>query len=93
MKNNQKINWKYSPVSVIASDGVMLEGKIKYWSKDYTVYMEVPFFAKSEGKHLLYNMPVIYVIDEELREGIKDIHLLEKAQKTLLSLYKKGDKK
>lgn len=93
MKNNQKITWKYVPILVIAPDGETLKGEIKYWDKDYTVFMEVPFFAKSEGKHLLYNIPVRYVIDEEPREGIRDIHLLEKAQKILLSLYKKGDKK
>jgi hypothetical protein len=49
----------------IEHDGVMLRGRIYYWSKDWFVVLEEPVFAFGPGLHLMYMIPVKYVAPGE----------------------------
>ena len=91
MQNNSQINWKYYSVEIIAPDGVVLKGEIKYWPKDYSICMKEPLAVHGCGSHLQYAVPVVYVTDEPQREKVHQIDLIERAKETLLSIY--GDKR
>ncbi len=87
MQNNSQINWNYYPVEIIAPDGAVLKGEIKYWAKDYSICMKEPLAVHSCGSHLQYAIPAVYVTDEPQREKVHQIDLIERAKETLLSIY------
>ena len=91
--SNQNITWKEFPIETSAEDGVILKGKIYYWSKDYTVQMEEPFESKSNGGHLMYAIPARYVTNESPIGKIKDINIIERAKDDLLFLYANKESK
>ena len=84
---NSNITWKHYEVSTTAPDGTLLKGEIRYWPKDYTVYLTEPFEAKGRGGHLMYAIPAVYVTDEAEREGVYQFRLIEIAEEDLLALY------
>ena len=85
--SNQNIIWKEFPIEITAEDGIILKGKIHYWAKDFTIQMEEPFKAKSNGGHLMYAIPAQYVTNESPRGNIKNINLIERSKNILLHLY------
>ena len=87
MQNNSQINWKYYEVEVIAPDGVVLNGTIKYWAKDYSICMTEPLVVHGCGSHLQYGIPAVYVTDEPPRKKVHQINLIERAKEVLLSIY------
>ena len=87
--NNSNITWKHYEVSTTAPDGTLLKGKIRYWSKDYSVCMTEPFEAEGCSGHMQYATPVIYATDEADRKGVYQFRLIEIAQENLLAIYSK----
>ncbi len=88
IKNNSKITWKLYKVSITAPDGVLLNGEIHYWAKDYSICMTKPFKEKACNGHLMYSVPAVYATDEVDRKGVYHYRLIELAQKKLLSIYR-----
>ena len=91
MNNQSKINYKKVTVSVLASDGVELNGEISYWAKDHVICIKTPFEKTICTGHLLYGIAVVYVTTEEPRKGVHYINLIEKAKLALIEAYE-GDK-
>lgn len=91
MQNNSQINWKYYPISVTAPDGVVLEGEIQYWAKDYKISLFYPLKLQEYCGHLQYAIPAVYVTDEPKRKGVVQRDLTDGIAELLLSLYE--DKK
>ncbi len=88
LKNsNHKITSKNEVIRVIAPDGTKLKGVLVWWSKDYNLYLNEPFEADCGGNHLMYAAPVVYVLTDTTREGMKCLPLLEKAKETLVLKY------
>ena len=89
---NNKITVKTISIETTTEDGVLLNGELKYWSKQYTVFLQKPFETKSTGYRLQYAVPVKYVIDEAPKKGVAHLDVLLIAKKALVELYKKGKK-
>jgi len=89
---NNKITWKIISIKTTSEDGVPLKGELKYWSKEYAVFLQEPFETKSVGYRLQYAVPVKYVINEAPQKGIAHLDVLSIAKKALLDLYQKGIK-
>ena len=90
IKLNQ-INSNIDVINVTASDGIELKGTLIWWSKDYNLYLNEPFEAECGGGHLTLCVPVVYVFkDDQQREGVKCIPLLDKAKEALIEKYEKG---
>ena len=87
---NNKITWKIIPVETTSDDGVLLKGELKYWSKEYAVFLQKPFETKSTGYRLQYAVPVKYVMNEAPQKGVAHLDVLSIAKKELIELYKKG---
>ena len=86
---NNKITWKIIPVETTSEDGVQLKGELKYWSKQYTVFLQKPFETKSTGYRLQYSVPVKYVINEVPQQGVAHLDVLSIAKKSLIELYER----
>ena len=89
---NNKITWKILSIKTTSEDGVPLKGELKYWAKEYAVFLQKPFETKSIGYRLQYAVPVKYVIDEAPKKGVAHLDVLLIAKKALVELYKKGTK-
>ena len=87
MQNNSKFTWKYHSVTVTAPDGVVLNGQIKYWAKDYSTYLLSPIKVHGCGGHLQYGIPAVYVVDEPKRKGVVQLDLKDGIERLLLNLY------
>jgi len=84
---NHNISWKSEVIRVTVADGAQLKGVLKWWEKDYSLCMIEPFEANCGGSHLMYSIPIVYVLTETSREGVKQINILEKAKGLLLQRY------
>ncbi len=88
LKNpNHKIPSKIKVINVTAPDGTEFKGTLVWWSKDYSLYLNEPFEVDCGGNHLMYAIPVVYVLTDTVREGVKCIPLLESAKEALLRQY------
>ena len=87
MPKQSNHNWRTYNVSTTAPDGTLLKGKVIYWAKDYITCMNEPFEAESSGYHLQLAVPAVYATDEEPREGVHYIDLIERGKEELLALY------
>ena len=90
MSNNSKINYKTYPVTTTAPDGVVLKAEIKYWAKDYTIYMIEPSKLEIGCGHLQYAVPAVYATDEKPRVKIHYIDLIKVAKNKLIEQYMKS---
>jgi len=84
---NKKIRWEKVAIEVITDSGVVLKGVVEYWAKDYKVCLQEPFVAEHEGSHLMYAIPMKYVVEEELNGKIKCINIIPRAKEILKTLY------
>ena len=89
MRDNSKIDYKTYNVTITTPNGVSLKGEIKYWSKEYEIFMIEPFNLKIKTGNLIYSVPVVYATDEEKRKGIHYINLIEIAKESLIKYYEK----
>jgi len=90
---NNKITWKTISIEATTDDGVFLKGELKYWAKEYAVFLQKPFETKSIGYRLQYAVPVKYVIDEAPKKGVAHLDVLSIAKKVLVELYQKNKAK
>ena len=91
LNNASKLPFRVETITCTASDGQTLKGTLVWNSKDYNVYIQEPFEGICGGAHLMYAFPVVYVLDDdEKREGVKCIPLLESAKEALIEKYEKG---
>ena len=88
-----KIPFKEFLIATVADDGTILKGVIYYWAKDYSVLLLEPIKVEKYGAHLMYMIPAIYIIDENIadylfvKNGRHYINIYAKCKKMLQELY------
>ena len=82
------IEFKHYPVSV-EHDGIVLEGVIVYWSKDYRVILKHPVYSEGSNLHMMYMIPARFVtpLDSKLESSVRDVDIVGDAKKKLKELY------
>lgn len=77
-------------ITFTASDGKALKGILVWSAKDFNLYLKEPFDIYCGGAHLMYAIPVKYVLGEnqvDSKNGVKCVPLLERAKGMLLEKY------
>ena len=88
-----KIPFKEFLIGVDADDGTILKGVIYYWDKDYSVRLLEPVKSKAYGAHLMYMIPVTYIVNTSMEDnsivenGKHYINIYNKCRKKLKKLY------
>tara|TARA_A100001515_G_scaffold113859_1_gene95201 strand:+ start:402 stop:674 length:273 start_codon:yes stop_codon:yes gene_type:complete len=71
----------------------ILKGRIVYWSKDYQVILEEPFYKETKMTHMMYMIPARFVTPEDTHDYSPNIHnidIVEKCVKIMINLYEEN---
>jgi len=91
-----KIPWVKHPIETVADDGTILKGVIDYWAKDYSVRLLEPIKAEKYGSHLMYMIPVSFIVDEStedssiVKNGSNYRNIYPKCKKMLQEIYEEN---
>ena len=69
----KKIPWESYPIEAVAEDGARLKGVIHYWNKDYSVELTEPLKGTKYGGHLMYLLPLYFVVDPSRETTIEQV--------------------
>ena len=87
MKSRQQIIWKDISIEAIAKDDVVAKGVLRYWSKEYKVFLKEPYKMEALGSHIMYMIPRKYIIGEVSGNTFEGIDVIPLAKELLLSMY------
>lgn len=82
---NNKIKTTTIPLE-IDFNGITLKGELEYWAKDYCIKLLEPYQGAC-GAHILYGVPVKYVIEKSKNPTCIEIDLMEKSIEILKEIY------
>ena len=82
------IKLKTYPLSV-EHRGILLEGVIEYWAKDYRVILKHPRQSSSPNIHMMYMIPARFVtpLDTDKIENVHDMDIVERCTTLLKRLF------